>query len=353
MDGRAISFDPGTAFFQIAEKNNKGEIEFKTTRNAFVEISNYVGEDIEQILKQNKWQYIADGKNYYIVGNDSLKVSRLFPEIEVRRPMKNGVLNKKEDKKMLIMASMIENAIGKAEDDCSVVCYCVSSPVIDSNIDNIFHKNRIEGMIKRLGFIPKCVEEGMGILFSERPVIKDKEGNEIPYSGIAISWGAGRTNVVLAYRGLQILGMSCNRGGDYIDKKVAEQTDSPISKVIHIKETKLDFDNVDYDNDIIFALDAYYQNMIEYVFKNFSKKFAEMKSEFEAPLDIVIAGGTSMPKGFAKKVESVVLDLELPFKINSIIQSKDPRNAVVKGLLTQAIISQKKLKEKNIDEEHK
>ena len=36
---RALALDPGTAFFQVAEKNSEGEIEFKTIRNSFVEIS--------------------------------------------------------------------------------------------------------------------------------------------------------------------------------------------------------------------------------------------------------------------------------------------------------------------------
>ena len=36
MDGRAISLDPGTAFFQVAEKKDNGEIEFKNIRNVFV-----------------------------------------------------------------------------------------------------------------------------------------------------------------------------------------------------------------------------------------------------------------------------------------------------------------------------
>jgi len=349
MSLRALALDPGTAFFQVAEKNDKGEIEFKTIRNSFVEISDHVGEDIEQILKQNKWQYVSDGKNHYIIGDDSLKVSRLFPEIEIRRPMQDGVLNRGEDKKMLIMASMIESILGKAEDDDSLVCFCVSSDAVDSKLTNEFHQKRMEGMIERLGFKTKCIEEGMGVLFSERPVAI-VDGEEIPYSGIAISFGAGRTNIVLAYRGLQILGMSCNQGGDYIDKKVVEQTNFPLSSVINIKEKKLDFNNMDYDDDVIFALDVYHQNLIKYVFKNFAKKFESVKSEFEAPLDIVIAGGTSMPKGFRDKVEKVVRSLDLPFEIKDIKISKDPRNAVVKGLLTQAIISQKRLKNKKIDE---
>ncbi|KKL28653.1 hypothetical protein LCGC14_2372990 [marine sediment metagenome] len=76
---------------------------------------------------------------------------------------------------MLIMASLIENLIGKAEFEDSVVCYCVSSPSIDTKSDNVFHKNRLDGMIKRLGYKTKCIDEAMGILLSERPSIKNEK----------------------------------------------------------------------------------------------------------------------------------------------------------------------------------
>lgn len=350
MQKRAIGLDPGTAFFQVAEKNEKGEIEFKTIRNCFVELEDYKSEDIEQILKQNNWEYIVDGNHYYILGEDSLKVSRLFPKVELRRPMKDGILNKYEDKKMLVIASMISNAIGKSDDDNSVVCFCVSSETVDMELNSIFHKARMEGMIKRLGFQTKCIDEAQGIILSERPTIIDEDGTEIPYSGIAISFGSGKVNCVLSFRGLQIIGISSTRAGDYIDEKVSECTDTPIAQVINIKETKLDFDNIDYTNDVLFALDSFYQNMVEYVFRNFAAKFLKIKSQFTAPLPIILAGGTSMPNGFENKVEKVVRELDLPFQIKEVKKSKDPRNSVVRGLLIQAIISQKKLSENKIDE---
>jgi len=346
---KIYGLDPGTAFVQVAEKNEKGEIIFKTIRNVFVELSNYDSDDIEQILKQNKWQYVKDKGHYYVIGSDSMKISQIFPEIEIRRPMKNGILNKGEEKKMLIMASIIESVLAKTEDDRSVVCYCVSSDPIDGGIDSLFHKNRIAGMIKGLGFIPKCIDEGMGILFSERPCVLDENGKEIPYSGIAISLGAGRSNAVLAYKGLQVIGMSCNRGGDYIDQKVSEQTNFPLSQVVHTKEKKLDFNNIDYDDDLLFALEIYYKNLIEYIFLNFTKKFKKVKSQFPGPIDIVIGGGTASPPGFQKKVETVIRSLELPFQVRDIKVSKDPCNSVVRGLLTQAIISQKRLGSKEVE----
>jgi len=340
---RAVAVDCGTMFFQTAENIADGSTTFKELRNAFVELE-VSDEDIEQVLAQNDWQYVTDGKHYYVMGEDSMRVARMFPgRVELRRPMQGGVLNKGEEKKMLVMAKMIESSIGKAPDDKSVVCTCVSSDPVDDAVDNTFHKARLEGMFKRIGWNVKVIEEGHAVILSERPVIKEADGSEVPYSGIGMSFGAGKVNCVLAYRGLSVMGMSAARSGDYIDKKVSDQTDVPVSQVTNTKETKLDFNNIDYEDDVIFALDAYYGNMLEYVFKNFAKRFMKVKSQFEAPLDIVIAGGTSMPKGFVDKVKRVVGELDLPFEINDIKRAKEPRNAVVKGCLTQALITHKKL----------
>ena len=348
MTSRVVGIDAGTMFFQTAEQNEKKEIVLTEMRNSFVELE--ASDDIEQILSQNDWQYISDGNHYFVMGEDSMIVARMFPgKVELRRPMQGGVLNKGEDKKMLVMAKMIESSIGQAPDETSLVCTCISSDPVDGAADNTFHKARLEGMFKRLGWNVKFIEEGHAVVLSEKPVIVEANGKKVPFSGIGMSFGAGKVNCVLSYRGLPVVGMSAARSGDWIDKQVSEQTGVPLAQVTNIKEAKLDFNDIDYDDDVIFALNAYYKNMIEYVFKNFAKKFSQVKSEFEAPLDIVIAGGTSMPKGFVKKVESVVANFDLPFKSKNVVQSKDPRNAVVKGLLTQAIISQKRLKSKEID----
>ena len=342
---KAIGCDLGTMFFQVAEIEDD-KVRIKSTRNAFVEIDET--DDIEDVLKQNKWQYVRDGKKYYVIGEDSLRVAKMFPgKVELRRPLQDGVLNKGEQKKNLVLNEIIHSAIGQAPDKDSMICFSVSSESVDGSVDSTFHKARIQGMFKSLGWNTKVVEEGLAVVLSERPVIveKDDNGNDIesPYSGLGISFGAGRTNCVLAYKGLQIIGMSCARCGDWIDQKVSDQTDVPLAQVTSKKERELDFENINYEDDVIFALNAYYESMIEYVFKLFAKRFAAVKSRFEAPLEVVVAGGTSLPKGFSKKIESVIETMDLPFNISRVRQPQDPRNSVVKGLLTQAIIAQKKL----------
>ena len=338
--GKAVAVDCGTMFFQTAEL--KGEdVSIKTIRNAFVELQST--EDVEEVLGRNDWHYVKDKSSYYVIGEDAIKVARMFPgKVVLRRPLQDGVMNKGEKKKMLILAELIKSSIGQAEDDNSLVCTCVSSPSVDKSLNSDFHKARLVGMLENSGWNVKVIEEGLAIVLAEKPVVIDN-GQEVPFSGIGMSFGAGRANCVLAYRGLPIVGMSVACSGDFIDKQVAEQTDVDISQVTSKKEKELDFNNLDLDDEVIFALDIYYTKMIRNVITMFVKKFQEVKSEFDAPLDIVVAGGTATPNGFCDKLKSVIEKLELPFKVKDIKLASDPRNAVVRGCLTQAMVSQKKL----------
>ena len=106
--------------------------------------------------------------------------------------MQDGVLNKNEDKKNIILAKIIQDQCGKAPDAKSVVCTCISSPCIDiDSADNTFHSARLKGMFSRLGWNVKIIEEGLAVVLSERPTTKDVDGKEIPYSGMGVSFGAG------------------------------------------------------------------------------------------------------------------------------------------------------------------
>lgn len=350
---KATGVDVGTMFFQVAELAEDGSIKHQIVRNAFVEIP--ATEDTEEILIRNKWDYIKDEDKFYIPGEDSIRVAKMFPsKVELRRPLADGVLNKGEDKKLLVLDQIIAKTVGKAPDNKSVVCTCVSSPPVDGSTDSEFHKRRLEALFKSKGWQVKIIEEGHAVILSERPSIVEIDGSESPYSGIGVSFGAGRVNCVLTYKGIKVIGMSAARSGDYIDRKVAEETGRALAQITGLKETKLDFTKMDElandpkDGEALFALDCYYTNVVEYVFTEFAKQFQSVKSQFEAPLDIVVAGGTSSPKGFVDhKLEPVVRGLELPFQIRTIKHAKDPRNAVVDGCLAYAVAAQKKLEKGN------
>lgn len=338
---RAVGVDVGTMFFQTAELVDD-KISVSAVRNAFVEIP--YSSELEEILTRNGWRYVNDGTQYFVVGDDSMQVAKLFPgSVEIRRPLQDGVLNRDEPKKSLVLSGIIESSLGKAPDENSVVCTCVSSPCADAGQDSTFHAARLKAMFTRLGWNVKVIEEGLAVILSERPSVVLDDGTEVPFSGIGMSFGAGRANCVVAYKGMQVIGMSVSRSGDWVDKQVSEQTAVPVSQVIDFKERVLNFENIDEDNDIAFALDAYYDAMLRHVVGLFAKKFTEVKSQFDKPLDVVIAGGTSMPKGFEKKLARIMSSINLPFKIGDVRKAADPRNAVCSGLLTSAQIVKNRL----------
>ena len=115
---RAVGIDPGTMFFQTAEMKGGDEISFQEIRNAFIELDET--EESTEALSQNNWKYIHDeseGK-YYVLGEDALKMAKMFPgKLELRRPMKDGVLNKGEGKKMLVLSDIIERSLGRPTDE--------------------------------------------------------------------------------------------------------------------------------------------------------------------------------------------------------------------------------------------
>lgn len=350
---RAIGVDPGTMFFQTAEIKGSDEVAFQEIRNAFIELD--VTEESSEALTQNNWKYIHDeseGK-YYVLGEDALKMAKMFPgKLELRRPMKDGVLNKGEGKKMIVLSDIIERSLGKPTDELDIVTTCVSSPSVDGSSDSSYHRSRLQGMFSNAGWDVKVIEEAHAVILSENPTMQEEDGSEAKYSGMGISFGAGRVNCVLAYKGKSIIGMSAARSGDWIDTKVAEATDAPISQIIGAKEKKLDFNDLDYEDDVIMALDVYYGEMIKFIFSHFAAKFKEVKSEFPGSIEIVVAGGTSMPKGFIQKIEQVISTLKLPFEIKEIRRAKDPRTCVARGCMTHAIVSQRK-KAKELEEEKK
>jgi len=341
--GRAVGVDPGTMFFQTAEMKGGDEISFQEIRNAFIELDET--EESTEALSQNNWKYIHDeseGK-YYVLGEDALKMAKMFPgKLELRRPMKDGVLNKGEGKKMLVLSDIIERSLGRPTDELDIVTTCVSSPSVDGSSDSSFHRSRLQGMFSNAGWDVKVIEEAHAVILSENPTMQEEDGSVSKYSGMGISFGAGRVNCVLAYKGKAIIGMSAARSGDWIDNKVAEATDAPISQIIGAKEKRLDFSNLDYEDDVIIALDVYYGEMIKFIFSHFASKFKEVKSEFPGDIEIVVAGGTSMPKGFIQKIEQVISGLNLPFVVKEIRRAKDPRTCVARGCMTHAIVSQRK-----------
>ncbi len=160
---------------------------------------------------------------------------------------------------------------------------------------------------------------------------------------MAISWGAGLTNVGMANEIWEIdsFKFSVSRGGDYIDKGVSDSLRIPITRVIVEKEgnrkkeiPRLDLTNP--RNEIQVALKYFYKSYINYVLDLIHAKFFTLKTTVPLPnsIPIICSGGSALPKGFIELVKEGVFGKRgrLPFDVSDVILAKSPLTATAKGL---------------------
>ncbi len=343
---RACGLDIGTMFLASARDDEAGNVIRNSIRDCFSEMP-YV-EEFEQTLKSQNAAYIKDGEKLYILGNDAYVQSSMtefaqgqtgeMSEI-LKRPMKDGIINAESPKLSMtilreLMKSCIEKGIGPAREG-EILYFSVPANPVDSSINNVFHEKTAQRFLSGLGYDARPLGEALAVIYAENPKMYT-EIEQIPFSGIGCSFGAGMANFCLAQRGIPIDEFSVAKSGDYIDIQASKMTGQPRTKIMRAKETKLDFSKIDEDDEIILALDCYYDEMIHHVFKNFMDRFAKNKGTLEYPIDIILSGGTAKPKGFAGKVHSIISKLNLPFKINEIRPAKDMLSTVATGCYFKA-----------------
>jgi len=134
--------------------------------------------------------------------------------------------------------------------------------------------------------------------------------------------------------------MSVARSGDWIDDLVAKETDnqSRISLVTAKKEKQLNLSQKNANDTVLDALIFAYGEMLRYVFKHFQHEFGTFAAEFDAPIEIVVSGGTTMPSGFCELATEIVKEMDFPFQILRIRPAKEPHNSVAKGCLVKALL---------------
>ena len=138
--------DLGTMWIVKAELDqiDDSDISFEMERNVFAEVRPTL-DDPEEVLKDNNYAYAKYKDKFYVVGEDVFKVHEiesLFKKSgtssyfsEVRRPMKDGMLNIKEDKMSLaIIQEIIRNLLGEPNFPGETLCFCVpGNPVNSTN----------------------------------------------------------------------------------------------------------------------------------------------------------------------------------------------------------------------------
>lgn len=368
----ALGLDWGTstviASRRVPKKDEEDKLEIRTReqRNCYLPLLKT--EAIMKIVESSKINTVDLGKDdfIYVIGDDAINLANSMGK-EVERPMQAGVLQG-DLKALRIMQAIASSVLSDPKEDNELVVYSVPANPIDKNMNTMHHKGMAKKALETLGWNPQPINEGLSVIYATNPVAQI-DGQECKFTGVALSFGGGMINVCIAYKGIDTLSFSLanalgnNQGssGDWIDKRLFDAYGNQLgseSRCVIYKEsyanlkrisedaigyaeevaasTNIIPEDVDWHFQVLTSLEIFYESLMDYVIDNISREFESKKPSLNGALDIVIAGGTSIPEGFEDSFRKRIERKKLPFRVGEVKKAKDPQYAVTKGCLAAA-----------------
>lgn len=333
---RLSGVDIGTGNICVCESQGEEKELFKV-KDAFFKLDpkNFIGgNDIvfgEKMLKKSGANFIKVDGVLFVLGDDAFKFANLFHK-ECLRPMAKGVLNPNEPVSSLMVKALIEGVAGSAKADDDILWYCVPANPIDDDFDIIYHKNVLNDIFVELGYKNiNQMTEGLAVVYSEL--------EDTSFTGIGMSFGAGMVNVAYSFLGLPVFSFSITKSGDWIDINAAKAVNETANVVQATKENGVDLLNP--KNPVEKAICVYYEALLKYVVEKFVGLYTQTDKKnlpnINQPIDVVVAGGTSMAINFDKCLLEKVK--EFPVPIGKVRTPEEPLFAVCKGLYNASAVS--------------
>jgi len=331
----AIGLDVGTAFIVSARYNDNQQIDTVSARDGFFKME--ANKQKKNMLDSSNVKYVKIGNELFVVGNEAFDMAVLFNQ-SLRRPLKAGVLSPEEKECEPVIMEILKAVVGQGSLD-DIICYSVPANPVDGNFDIIYHEAKFLDFMKKLGF-----KEDNITPLNEAMAIVNSEMADTMFTGLAISFGAGMTNVAMAYRGLEIFSFSVARGGDWIDSEVAHNRQIPSSDAVATKEDS-DFDLLDPKDVVEDAISIFYKAHLQYVIGHIMENLDRHKRRIrlKEKLKVVVSGGTSKPKNFKKFFENEIARKPWVVPVGDVVNASNPLDAVARGCL---IAAQRDLSEK-------
>lgn len=332
----SIGYDVGTYNLVCCKRNDKGDFVYKREVNAFLEMP-LDNDFVFNMMKQAGVPLIRreDANVAYALGEAAVNMAYTMTQLELKRPMKDGCVNPKEQDAFQIMNIMIHSLLDEVNHDKEILCYCVPADAINQKTDADYHQKLVEAIFKAFksekGYTvdARPINEGMALVYAE---LKEKM-----FTGIGISCGAGMVNVAFSLFGAPVFTFALVNSGDWIDRQSADATGETIA-FINKTKTKIDL-NKEPTNLVERAIKTQYELMIEKTVIGIKKGLEnnkEKNAKLDAPVDFIVAGGTSSPPGFDKLFEKLLRQAKLPIEVGRVIRPADPLYAVSRGCLIAA-----------------
>jgi hypothetical protein len=327
----AIGLDVGTSFVISAREEKEGKVDYKEFRDAFYRIkpsTPIATKMIEKGLAGKKFLKDQDG-SFIVIGSDAIEKAVERHE-SASRPMVRGVIAPQEKDARRILKLILHEVVGKAKKPGEKLIYSVPGAPVDQGTEDFdvgYHEDVLRQDLNEVGYDAHPLNEAEAICYSE---LEDED-----YTGIALSHGAGMVNVCVMSNGEAIARFATTKSGDWVDRMVAVATGLPDS-VVQAEKEGGDFTIGEAsDSQIMNALSAYYERLIDYTVKNLKAALENSGQlpKFKEPLSIVVAGGTSRANGFVERFRKAVETVGLPVEVKEVRHAKDPLRAVARGCL--------------------
>jgi len=328
-----VGLDIGTAFLVAGRFGPNGKINFKNFRDCFIELEPKTAINkkfMQKGLDSRGAPYIEKDGKFYVLGEEAFLMAN-ERHINTRRPMAKGVLAPGEKDALFIMKEIIRLLVGVPKVPNEKLVFSVPAKPIDAQFDQLFHQDVLRSYIKSLGFDAQPMNEAEALAYTE---LLDES-----LTGIVISLGAGMVNVAVLSAGDPVVAFSTSKSGDYVDESAARATSMTNSLVQQEKESpELDLMNPDPSNQIHQAIAVYYGNLLVYTLEQIAYDLSRSPKlpKFKDPIPLVVAGGTSLPRGFVDKFRQALGAVDMPIKISEVRHAADPLNAVANGLVLAA-----------------
>ena len=316
--------DVGTSYIVLSKTSDTG-VTYKDFRDAFYVIkpsTPVATKMIEKGLAGKVFIKDSDG-SFILLGKDAIEKA-IERNDTAKRPM-----HKEKDAKR-VLAFILKEVVGTASEPGEKLVFCIPAQPVDQEDEDFdvgYHEDVIKTILLECGYNARAINEAEALCYAE--LEKDE------YTGIAISCGAGMTNVCVMLNGEPTVVFSTTKSGDWVDRMSSVATGEPDSVVQAEKEAggfKIGEAN---DNPILGAVSSYYDRLIDYTTKQLSIALTNHKSlpKFKNALSIVIAGGTSQADGYIEKFTEKLTTNNFPLIVKEVRHAEDPLHAVSKGCL--------------------
>jgi hypothetical protein len=320
-----IGLDIGTANI-VVYMDDRPDAGVQMEANAFFTVPSMP--NTRKILEDKAVPFFEKENCLHILGTAAEEFSNILGGA-TRRPMENGLVNLREDDGIHVIQAILDPMVPEPVQKDHPLWFSVPGDPIDRQGAVIFNESIFKTYLKGRGYMPRPINEAMAVVMSE---LSDQHA-----TGIGISMGGGMCNVCFSYLSIPAVTYSIQKGGDFIDQTVGRSVGESATKIKSIKEQALDL-GVPPRNNIEHGLHAAYDDLFATLAASLVKGLSgsDNMPRLSQAVPIVLSGGTVLPPGSRERFETILDEIDLPIRISTVMQARDPLYATAKGAYLMA-----------------